>query len=74
MERNKLNILGISETKVKGKEDEESDGMMIIKSGGEQSQRGVARTFDEGAAKGITEVRNAVIEYLSLKLAQHRSC
>ena len=56
MERYRLNILGISETHVKGKEDEESDGMMIIKSGDEQSQRRVAIIFDKEAAKRITEV------------------
>ena len=59
----------IRETKVKGKEDEESDGMMIIKSGGEQRQRGVAIIFDKETAKRIIEVEKCSDRILMVKVS-----
>ena len=54
---------------MKGKEDEESDGMMIIKSGGEQRQRGVAIIFDKEAAKRITAVEKCSDRILMVKVS-----
>ena len=59
----------IRETKVKGKEAEESDGMTIIKSGGEQSQRGVAIIFDKEAAKRISAVEKCNDRILMVKVS-----
>lgn len=69
MQRYGINILGISETKMKGKEDEENDGMMIVKSGGEQRQRGVAIIFDQEAAKRITEVEKCSDRVIMVKVS-----
>ena len=69
MQRYGLNILGISETKMKGKEDEEYDGMTILKSGGEENQRGMAIIFDQEAAKRITEVEKCSDRIMMAKVS-----
>jgi hypothetical protein len=56
MNRNKINILGISEVRWKDVGDFESDSIRVIYSGGKESQRGVAILLDSTVAKRVTRI------------------
>src|SRR3989442_914724 len=58
MKRRGLNVLRVSEIRWKGQDDyvSEEDGVRMIYSGGEESQRGVGIILDEKTAKRVVEV------------------
>src|SRR3989442_10806014 len=64
MKRCGLNVLRVSVVRWKGQDDFviEEDGVRMIYSGGEESQRGVGIFLDEETAKRVVEVESEVIE------------
>lgn len=56
MERNMINVMGLSEVRWQGNGDFYSDKYRVIYAGGKESQRGVALVLDEETAKRVTEV------------------
>ena len=64
----KLNILGVSEVRWKGKGDFISDGMRVIYSGGEEHQNGVALVLDENAGKRVKRIEQINDRIIVVKL------
>ena len=56
MKRNKINILGLSETRWKDTGDYVSEGTRVIYSGVEERQSGVAVILDESTARNVIKV------------------
>ena len=56
MRRSRLEILGLSEVRWKGNGDFYSEGVRVIYSGGEESQRGVALLFEEKIARHVKTI------------------
>ena len=68
MLRMNINVMGISETRWAGNNDFFSDGFRIIKSNGEESQRGVAIILDPRAARTVDKIRYEGDRLLLVKL------
>ena len=56
MTREKISILGLSETRWKEGGDFTSEGVRVIYAGGKESQRGVALLLDESIAKCVLSI------------------
>lgn len=56
MEKNRLNLLGLTEVRSKETGDIMSDKFRVIHSGGKESQRGVALILDQRTGQSVSEV------------------
>lgn len=68
MERNKVNVMGLSEVRWQGNGDFYSDEYRVIYAGGSESQKGVAVILDGEAAKRVTEVDQRSDRMMLVKL------
>jgi endonuclease/exonuclease/phosphatase family metal-dependent hydrolase len=68
MKRNKVNILGLSETRWKGNGDYTSDGYRIIYSGGKKHERGVAIILDKHHVSKVKKVERRTDRIIMVKL------